>query len=72
MGVVSDALTDTIKLGWYAYSYNTDNAPSTDAGVILTLPIGDVLALRIAVTSTSELYTSVYRPGETWGEWSAK
>lgn len=71
-GNVSNALTETCNYGWYTYSYNTTDAPSTDAGVIITLPLSTVLAFRLAITSSGKLYTSVYIPGQSYGTWGEK
>lgn len=71
-GTVNDALTETTQFGIYVYSFDTTNAPDSGAGVIITLQMGNFFSLRLAITSSNKMYTSVYVPGQSYGTWEEK
>ncbi|MDO4324063.1 MAG: hypothetical protein Q4C61_16240 [Lachnospiraceae bacterium] len=75
-GEVTNAITQTKKNGIYYYGFNTQNAPNTDAGVVIAFEMqnGDetLLTFRIAITSGNHLFTSIYEPGITYGTWAEK
>ncbi|MCD2493751.1 hypothetical protein LQE92_14175 [Lacrimispora sp. NSJ-141] len=68
-GNVTSTLMGTVPKGFYQYEANTAGAPSTDAGVILSLPIGSAYAMRIAITAANQMYISVYTAGISYGSW---
>ncbi len=68
-GIVTDTLMDSIEKGFYYYGENTIGAPSSDAGVILSLPAGEAYTMRIALTAGHQMYINVHVSGITYGDW---
>ncbi|RDY30359.1 pyocin knob domain-containing protein [Lachnotalea glycerini] len=75
-GYVEDCLQETIEVGYYQYLYTAQNRPSNAAGIIITVPWFEEYekwenkySFRIAIDTNQRIYTSVYRSGESWGDW---
>ncbi|MGL5437833.1 MAG: hypothetical protein ACRDBO_21030 [Lachnospiraceae bacterium] len=68
---VADCLEQTTSPGSYIYGSGATNKPGADqsGGVILTIGYLEMYTLRFAITTSSELYVSIYRPGVTYGSW---
>ena len=68
-GQISDALGHTTETGYYAYSFNTTNAPTTDPGWMICFNHTSLWTMRLCMTTTNRLFVSVYQSGTTYGVW---
>lgn len=66
-------LEKTAHEGIYEYVELNDGLPPDEwkSGAVITLPVSNWY-VRLAITAGGRIFTSVYKPGTSWGTWVEK